>query len=638
MPTLVPLPPGIAYGLPWRMNFRTGRPPATLEKFADPAFVNTLTPEELKHCEAVFSTLLEKMLKTGRLNRHLGRLPVNRHTSEKLLDQRSTGGIRISLGRMRFTLSESIGLIGDSVNKLLKALAPDPDARPQTFRVMFSESEWEDIGHHGASPKATGPKKARKPRARSTAPAIFLKPPTRAAWRRRKQNPGLRLMTDSGDQILGNDYRLAWLLYEIHKVVPLDRPEPVLAKDVVQRLLASKVPDAPALGSMLESSLIELERAQVTHEVRGVLSSVIANATKPEPWTERNLFWTFGVPGDQETFAPSFWSCRPEVQRKSRRLLSKLRPLTDPLLTNSLYSPALDILRVALDGFHFIGARRLQAKLGPVLHGAEIIGVAKFLTEVLHRVDRMGGRLITVAISTSEGNVDDLFYWTHDIQALDVHAVCAHARELTLARGAFSIAEIVQACASLANGALTEAICTEILSEWPAVRWLEQHGWGVVDGVSALPELVEHMLNAAWPHALSIDDVLESIQSSMPNLKQVVIAQQRLGSQELVATDILIAALDGVGNIHRLGQRKLGLKHKPKMAYWDWHPVELDVVEYLNSVGGTALNRDIYKRFKGDKSVDQEALADALRVLPFLYAPSPLKTAVRPWVIPRKNP
>ncbi|CAN7783014.1 hypothetical protein LJR175_008262 [Variovorax sp. LjRoot175] len=638
MLALLPLPPAIAYGLPWRMTFRTNRPPATLEKFADETFVEGLTQDELKHSEAAISTLLARMLATRKIPRTLSRAHLNLATSQKIWDERSPAGLKVSLGNTRFTVLEASDWIGDSVNRLIKGLRPDPGTRLPEFRAQFTESDWEDIGHHGAAPTAVGGPKPRKPPVRKPTPDLDLTPPASAAQRRKRQIPNLKLMTGSGRPILGNDYRLGWLLFEIHKVAPLNHREPGHADDVLRKLEASSVHGAAKLAKMLRGRLEALESAQVPEEVREVLSTMLAGTANSEPWTEESLFWAFGVAPIRESFDSAFWAGTAETQARSFRLRRKLLPMTDPFITRSLHSPVLEILAHELASTEFTGARRLQSRLGPLLGGAHVIGVSKFLTNVL---GWKGGRLITVTVAAGTGPgaaTSSLFFWTkgtHGVTPVHVLEVCVRARELTLARGAFEVSEVAAQFAKHPQWQITEETCVEILNEWPAVRWLDQRGMGVVDGASPLPALVEQLLNVTWPRPLHINHVVEAIHSAPLAMAEANAAQARLGSEGLVPTTVLIEALDGAGNVCRSGHNLLSLRTAPAQDYFDWRPVELELVGFLHSVGGSAANREIYKHFQGDKGVEPGALGAAMKALPYLYSPTPYTTAVRPWAIPK---
>ncbi|CAN7770297.1 hypothetical protein LJR290_007487 [Variovorax sp. LjRoot290] len=640
MLALLPLPPAIAYGLPWRMTFRTNRPPATLEKFADKSFVEGLTQDELKHSEAAISTLLAKMLATRKIPRTLSRWHLNLAASQKVWDERSPAGLKVSLGNTRFTVLEASDWIGDSVNRLVKSLRPDPGARLPEFKAQFAESDWEDIGHHGAAPAAVGGPKPRKAPARKPPPELDLTPPAGLAQRRRRQISNLKLLTRSGRPISGTDYRLGWLLFEIHKVVPLNHREPGHADDVLRKLEASSVPDASRLAKILRGRLETLESAQVPEEVREVLSTMLASTANSEPWTEQSLFWAFGVAPVRESFDAAFWAGTSETQARAFRLRRKLLPMTDPFITSSLHSPALELLAHELASTEFTGARRLQSRLGPLLGGAHVIGVSKFLTDVL---GWKGGRLITITVAAGNGPEaakSSLFFWTkapHGVFPVHLLEVCVRARELTLARGAFDVSEVAAKFADHPSWNVSEETCVEILSEWPAVRWLDQRGIGVVDGASVLPALVEQLLNVTWPRPLNVNDVVEAIRSAPHAMSEMNAAQAKLDSEGLVPTTVLIEALDGAGNICRSGRNHLALKTAPAQDYFNLRPVELDLVAFLHTVGGSAPNREIYKHFHGDKGVEAGVLGAAMKALPYLYSPTPYTTAIRPWVIPRKT-
>lgn len=629
MSSILPLPPAIAHSLPWRMTFRTKRPCAPLEQFADKAFVTSLTPDEVKHCEAVISTLLAKMLATHKIPRTLGRWHVNLATSQKIWEERSPPGLKVSLGNTRYTVADAADWIGDSVNRLLKALRPDPGTRQPEYQAHFADSDWEDVGHHGAAPTAVG---GPKPRKASTKPApeLDLTPPANMAQRRKRHSDRLKLLSKSGRTIHGHDYRLGWLLFETHKVVHLNRHEPAQADEVIGKLARSSVQGAAELGRLLESHLEEVELLGVAQEIRGVLKELFANAGSPGPWTVESLHWAFGV-SENGRFDPHFWSAGAPVE--SFRLRKKLYPVSDAFLTTSLYSPALLELADQLVSISFIGSRRLQARLGPLLGDANVIGVAKFMTDV---VGVKWGRMDTIPVAARETSKSDLFFWNQDITPSTVLEICQRARDLTIARGAFSAQEVLDAIEEHFDWSLSEALCLEILNEWTAVRWLDQPGYGVVIGASPIPALVEQLLAVASPQSIEIAHVVEAIRAAKALPSDMLAARKSLGVHGLVDNEVLLAALSVSGKIRRVGRSSIALKKKPETDYWLWRPVERDLVDFLKSVGGEALNREIYRHFKEDKSVDPAALGDAMKVLPYLYAPTPLSTAVWEWAIPKQ--
>lgn len=630
MSTILPLPPAIAHGLPWRMNFRTGRAPAPLENFADKAFVESLTPDERKHSEAVISTLLAQMLTIGRTPALISRSHVNLATSQKLWDERSPAGLKVSLGNSRYTVSEAVDWIGDSVDRLLKALRPDPGTRQPEFKTPFAAGDWDDIGHDGAQPRSIRGRMAPKPTL-APRPEVNGTPPITMGQRRRRQNDRLSLLSKSGKPIHGNDYRLGWLLFETHKVVPLDGQEAAQADDVIRQLARSGRPGATEFAQILNTELERVERLGVVPEIREILTNLFASSKSVGPWTVASLFWAFGVSEDHANFDPNFWSAGAHV--RSFQLRRKLRPITDPFLTTTLYSPALSKLADELASLSFIGSRRLQARLGPFLGDANVIGVAKFMTDV---VGMAPGRMDTVPVAACETSKSDLFFWNHDVSPSTILDVCLRARDLTIARGAFSVKEILEAFEQGSDQPLNQAICLEILNEWTAVRWLDQPGYGIVAGASPIPAIVEQLLAVASPHPLSIAHVVEAIQAAKSLPSEMLAARKLLGVQGLVDDQVLLAALSVSDKIRRSGQSSLALIQKPETDYWFWRPVERDLVNFLKSVGGKALNREIYRHFKGDKSVDPVVLEEAMKTLPYLYAPTPLSTAVWDWAIPKK--
>ena len=148
-----------------------------------------------------------------------------------------------------------------------------------------------------------------------------------------------------------------------------------------------------------------------------------------------------------------------------------------------------------------------------------------------------------------------------------------------------------------------------------------------------MPQLVEQMLHVTHPRPVTIENLIEALNSALQHNLDVQAARARVGGQDLVDAEVLLDALDGIGAIQRVSGSALALKGKPAKGYWAWRPIEREVIDYLHSVNGTALNRDIFRHFKGDPSVETRALSKALRVLPYLYAPSPISTALRPWAL-----
>ncbi|MBS0454188.1 MAG: hypothetical protein JSS14_23040 [Proteobacteria bacterium] len=628
MPSLLPLSPGLAHALPWRMRFRSTLEPATLDRFADPDFVSTLTPDELDHCEKVLTTLLGKMLKTRRYPRRVGRLRVCREVSQKVLEERGTAGIAVSLGDMRFTVIETANWIGDSLSRFIKAVEPDLGAPAQIPSTPFTPAEYEDIGFHGAAPAAVGGPKPR-PAAKPAEPLELTPPPDEESWRKR-ENPVLRLRAASGQVILGNDVRLGWMLFEAHKVVRLDQEHVLAATDLIERLAGSRRLAARELGALLDATLKQLERATVTEEIRSVLAAMRARAkvdNEAEPWTVENLYWAFGVDGPTP-FDPSFWG---SGSPRALALRRKLLPLTDIFASHSLYSPALGVLRTELAAIELIGARRLRAQLGPLLGNANVIGVCKFMNEVLSIRD---GTMSCTVLTTDEHEEELLFYWSRStLDARTTLRICYRARDLTLAYGAFSIDQVLSGLSHDMPTRVAKQVCLEILSEWTPVRWFVHSGWGVVEQVSPLPALAQRILHATYPKAVAIEDLLEGCERALQNNLQVQAARKLVEGQHSVDLQVLLEVLHGAGAITRSGTNSLKFKGEPDNNYWDWNPIESELVEFIQECGGTALNREIYKRFQGDKSVEHEMLAEALRVLPYLDSPTPLKTSLRPWLL-----
>lgn len=364
----------------------------------------------------------------------------------------------------------------------------------------------------------------------------------------------------------------------------------------------------------------------VTAEIRGVLRELLANATTPEPWTEKSLLWAFGVSVNGE-FDPYFWSAAAPAE--SFRLRRKLAPIIAPFRTAPFYSPALAEMADHLSSLGFIGARHLQSRLAPVIGKSNIIGVAKFMTDVVQvKLGRMDNVPVTV-----EGQSHDLFFWNQDVKTMTVLEVCEFARDLTAARGAFRFEHIAAAFEDRHDGLRKELLLREILNEWSAVRWLDQPGYGVVIGASPIVGVVEHMLNAAWPRALSIENIAQGLRTLRAPPREITSARERLEEpvSGFVEDEVLLEALVASGRMRRVGRASVALKHKPESDYWDWRPVERDLIDYLRSVGGSASNRAIYQHFKTDKSVEPNALAEAMKALPYLHVPTMQSTALWHW-------
>jgi hypothetical protein len=620
------------------MTFRTKRPRATLDRFGDWEFVASLTPAEIEHCEAVISTLLGKILATGKIPRPIARSHVNLATSQKVWEQRSPQGLNVTLGSTRFTVSEAAGWIGENVNRLLRALRPDPGTRQPEYPARFADGDWEDIGQYGAAPAATGGLKALEATAKAAAAAaaaaaqVNTEPPINQSERRKRQDRHLKLLSKSARPVYGDDYRLGWLLYEAHKVVHINRGAAMPAGEVIDRLARSKVAGADVIADLLEAQLEDTEVQSAVQEIRGILRSLLAGAENPGPWTEKSLLWAFGVPEDG-AHDPSFWSIG--AQDESYRLRKKLRPITDALLATSFYSRALSELTERLEAVGFMGASSLHYKLGPLLGDSNIVGVAKFLTDVMGMKQ---GRMDTVRVELNEGAASDLFYWNRGSDYVDpstILEVCELARDLTIARGAFSIQEILNILEAEHGTSLDVPICLEILKEWNSVYWLDRPGYGVIVGVSPMPALAEQLLVVAAPHSLEISDVSNAIQAARSLPSNLLSARKRIGTDSLADHEVLLEALTISGKIRRVGRTSIALTEKPEASYWEWHPVERDLVDFLKRMGGEASNREIYQHFKGDKGVETPMLARLMKILPYLWSPTSTSTAIWPWAIPK---
>ncbi|VTU44276.1 hypothetical protein [Variovorax sp. RA8] len=628
MATLLPLPPAIAYGLPWRIVFPTKRAPVLLERLAYPDFVASLTPGELEYCEIVLAARLTKMLAARKLPNSLGRAHVNLSTSEILFAQLSPPGLKVSLGSLRYTLHQALVWVDTSLSRLVKALRPDPGTRQPEYQNQFTETDWVTIGYEDAPPAAPrGPKPGSPPVRRPA--KLLLTPPANKMERRKRQDDALRLRSKSGHTIKGDDYRLGWLLFEAHKVVSLNRPEIFDADHVIGKLSRSIIPGATDLAKILETQLNALENMDITQEIRWILRELHANTSSPKPWTLESLLWAFGVSEDGK-FDPHFWSAA--APPNTFHLRRKLGTITAPFRASAFYSPALAEMADHLTSLPFMGSRHLRTRLGPVVGDSNVIGVARFMTDVAQvKLGRMDN--VPVAL---DGRTCDLFYWNQDIQLSSVLDVCDLARDLTAARGAFRLEEIVAAFGKRFETSRQEMLIREILNEWSAVHWLDLPGYGVVIGASQIVGIVEQMLHAAWPHAVPIDKVVEALDMLRAVPRDILSARARLRGQEagLVEKEVLLEALAASGKMRRVGHASLALMHKPKSDYWAaWRPVERDLIDFLRSVGGTASNKAIFQHFKTDKSAEPEALADAMKTYPYLYAPAPRWTALWPWAM-----
>ncbi|MDN8617176.1 hypothetical protein [Variovorax ginsengisoli] len=626
MASILPLPPAIAHGLPWRMVFPTKRAPELLERFAYPDFVASLTPDEIQYCETVVSALLATMLANQKVPKTLARAHVNRATSEILWEERSPAGLKVSLGSTRYPLVQALVWIGSSVSRLVKALRPDPGTRQPEYQKQFTDSDWVDIGVDGqptAGPR--GPKPGSAPVRRPA--KLNLVPPASSAERRKRQDESFRLRSKSGHVINGNDHRLGWLLYEAHKVVSLNRPELLDADHVIGKLSRSIIPGAAELATVFQAQLDAVEAMEVTYEIRWVLRELLANTTAPEPWTEESLFWAFGVSEDGK-FDPHFWSAA--APPSTFRLRRKLVTITGPFLAATFYSPALAEMADHLTSLGFIGARHLQTRLAPVIGDSNIIGVAKFMTDV---VQVKMGRMDNVPVVV-DGHNYDLFYWNQDVKTMTVLDVCELALDLTAARGAFRFEYIADAFGDRHDGLRKEILLREILNEWSAVRWLDEPGYGVVIGASPIVGVVEHMLATAWPRSLSVENIAQGLRALRAPPREIQSARERLEEpvSGFVEDEVLLEALVASGRMRRVGRASVALKHKPEAEYWQhWRPVERDLIDYLRSVGGSAPNRAIYQHFNADKSVEPHALAEAMKALPYLHAPKFQWTALWSW-------
>ena len=629
MPSLLPLPPGLARSLPWRMNFRTQRHPATLDAFADPDFVKSLLPDELEHSETVIATLLKKMLDTGKLPPRVSRLRVTQAISQKVFDALGLGAAGATLNNLRYTVREARFLI-DTAAKLVHAVDREHHApTPGSPAAGFSEPEYEDIGHHGASPAAVGGPKERKPRIAVPKVVIDLAPLKGAAARRKREDPSLRMLSPSGEEIRGNDFRFAHLMSEAHRVVPLDQ-RPLDSAEIIERLRSSRVIGGQELADTLSDLFVRIERGNVAGEIRDIVSRFLSDARDTGGWDEVSLHQAFGVGvvtrAGESTFDPEFWGA---ARRREAGRIRALNAMTEALATRSLYSPALRALSDELSRVEFMSASRLQSHLEPVLGGANVVGVCRFVTEIL---SEQTGVLAHAPVSNFDGQTSDLYFWAN--QRFDTSAMfklCVRARDLTLAQGAFACSDLLEVAIDCGL-VVTDERCVEILQEWSAVTWLPIEGWGIVEGHGRLVDLAEQMLHVTHPKPLLVDDAREALEWSTRDNPEVREARARTGATKFVPSPVLLEALHGQGRVVRAGPASWALT-EPDVEYWDWHPYEREVIAYLRSVGGSALVRDICRQFNGDKGFERTMFTATLRIWPFCYAPVPTRSALRPWAL-----
>lgn len=616
------------------MTFRSGREPATLDRFADPEFVASLSRADRNESEEVIASLLGKMLETRHIPRHIGRLGTNKEVSLKVLEARPATSLQVALGASRFTILESAGWIGGHVDRLLKAAEPDPGMPAKRSSIRFRESEYEPIGHHGKLPTATQLPPLRRRETVDRKLQVNLEP--REASELPASNAALQIRAATGVTITGNDLRLGWLLFEANKVLPLDGAHAVDVGDLFSSLANSEVPNAPELGRLLQRRLAKIEQGAATQEIRDILSAMFAAAKKPDPWTEQSLHWAFGV-GDASAlpFDLGFWGSDAAAQKVAVGLRRRLQPLSDLMATHEVYSPALDILRNSIASIRFMGARHLQAKLGPLIGQANVIGVMHFLTDML---GLRGGAMVSTLVNLGTSHATDMFYWVpRSGDALWAHAVCMRAQDMTLAHGAFSLSAVLAGVTreyrSRASdlSVLKSKDCEDILNELPTIHWLPSKGWGVVQDATQLPPLVEEMLAVAHPKALPAPDVREALEWVLRSRIEVQAARKRLDVKGLAPQHILVEALSSRAVLGDTNNKTLMLKNAPPPSYWKARQLEHLIIKTLRDAGGTILNRHLYRRLRDYDLYDPQFMANANKTLPYLYAPTALTTALRDW-------
>lgn len=616
------------------MTFRSGREPATLDRFADPEFVASLSRAERKESEEVIASLLERMLKTRHIPRRIGRLRTNKEVSLQVLAARPPTSLTVALGSSRFTILESASWIGDSVAKLLMAAEPDPGMPAKRSSIDFRESEYELIGRQWAAPTAVQPPPLRRREPVDRKLTVSIEP--REPSDQPAGEASLRIRAASGLTIAGNDLRLGWLLHEANKVRPLDGSYPIEADELIASLQGSDLPNAADLGQLLQQRLAEIEQASATEEIRQILSTMFVAAKKPDQWSEQSLHWAFGV-GDASSppFDPAFWGSGTESQKAAIKLRRRLQSMSALLATQTLYSPALEILRQAISGVRFIGARHLQARLGPILGKANVIGVMHFLTDML---DHRDGAMVSTLINRGTSRETDMFFWVPSSgDAFWAHAICMRAQDQTLAQGAFSTTAVLEGAKAELGSRTSELSvvkvkdCEDILNELSTVRWLPSKGWGVVQDATVLPAIVEEILAVAHPFALGISDAREALEWVLDNRVDVKAARQRLGVEGLAPPQVLLEALDSPTVRTEMAPKTLVARAAPPPAYWRSRPLEWLIIETLRAAGGSMLNRLLYRRLRDHKLYDSAFVTAASKTLPYLYAPTPLTTALRDW-------
>ncbi len=636
MSTILPLPLGIAHGLPWRMTFPSGRDSANLDRFSDPEFVASLSPGDRKYSEKVIHEHLAKMLEARHIPRRIGRLRTNKEVSLKVLEARPATSLHVTLGTDRFTILESAGWIGLSVANLLKAAEPDPGMPARRSSLQFHADEYESIGQDEAMPAAAQLPPVRRRVVYDRKLTLNLEPRVVAGLH--AGDASLRVRAANGLIVTGNDLRLGWMLAEANKVCPLDGGHILGIDEVLASLADSWVPNASDLGLLLKRRLTELEQASVPQEIREILSAMFAAVKKPEPWTEESLHWAFGVSQKATpAFDESFWGSDAAAQKTAVVLRRRLQPLAGLMATRSVYSPALQTLRKSIEGIRFMGAWHLQTRLAPLIGKAHVIGIMHFLTDML---DLRDGAMVSTLINGGTARATDLFFWVpHSRDALWAHVVCMRARDLSVAQGAFSLAAVLKGAkaelGSRSSGlsVLKTKDCEDILNELPTVRWLLSEGWGVVQDATLLPPLIETMLAVTHPRALKMDDARKSLEWVLSGSVEFQSARNRLGVKSLASSQILIQALINQDVRGNAAAETLALKLSPPPSFWKARPLEALIIETLRAAGGSMLNRLLYSRLREHKAYDSLAIVNISKSLPYLWAPTSLSTALRDWAL-----
>lgn len=632
---LLPLAPGIAYGLPGRFNFRSGRRPESLSRFSDPVFIASLTAEELRQCEASIEGLLEKLLERKLLPARITRHVVSDKVAEKIVAEQTGAGVRVGRGSSHFTVAEASEWIGRSVNRLIKALEPAPGA--QRGYMGFRESDLEDIGRHGMVPSLLGNKAqikrtdSRGRRAQSTF-VVDLCDPVTEAQRRSRINRSLRLISPDGI-IAGDDFRLGWLLFEAHRFIALDQKPARSSEQVVKALLENKSRPAQALGNLLRSRLEEISNSKVSDEIRWILAVTTKMSSRPLALPDDMLQEIYGLGGIAHGLDSLRWASE-QTGLGYQRVQSSLQLLIKRTLGMSIYSPALHWMRDELKVAQFMAASGLQHKLAPRIGKVHVVGACKFINEFLGW--RLPGQVIGLIPSVADDPKEPLFFWSKAIPTEAVLDVCRKALDQTIFSGAFSL-EAISIPNRLKRTSLTREQCACVIDAWPAARWVgkSEHEWGVIQTrksgnfreLRRAQEVLEQILHVAWPKALSISSVRSVLQKPLTNGQGKV--------RQLAPDTVLLQAWGSEEGIKREGI-SLKLAKAPPNSYWRDRQMERATLKFLRNRGGQATRSDLIKHLRSvgnpQFSLHRDLLA-RVRNLPYVLEPDKSNFALPSWAL-----